>query len=257
MIFILLISFMLLCTGCGTASLHSGHGEFLVVVMEESHCILKPLGEKIPEELKFSSGEVCPVQASIPEDFLCQAGDCIEADFYIAKNDPGIALLYPLLEFNEVNLLTEATPETIQEAREFEDNYWLTPEAEERWAEARLKEEPIPLPDDAEWIEIAFYGDDWTHNYRFTDAGSIAYILELLQADLWQNHAESGSQDTENFIYIGKDDTRYIIALLNEPDGIGLNVNVIQGEENSFERYYTVSGADYDSFIDNLKEICR
>lgn len=64
MILILLISFMLLCTGCGADSLH---GEFLVVVMEENHCILKPLDEKIPEELKFSSGEVCPVQASIPE----------------------------------------------------------------------------------------------------------------------------------------------------------------------------------------------
>lgn len=181
------VCIVLLCTGCGANSLH---GEFLVVVSEEKHCILKPSGENVYEELISSSGEVRPVQTSIPEDFTCQAGDFIEANFCIPQNDSFTAFAYPAIEIIEAEILEKAAPDTIREARNFEDEYRLTPEAEERWAKARLDEDPIRLPKDADWAELAFYGAEWTTNYRFTDAENIARIQELLQEDAWQIHTE-------------------------------------------------------------------
>lgn len=261
-----ILSITLFCSGCISKSDSSSHttageemnqgtvmhAEFLVAAAEEHRYTLKYITGDIPEDF-ISSGEVRSCDALMPEDFSFQLGDHIEADYYFPDVPPNVI---PYLDIEKVKLLSEATDDTLQEALDFQDQYLLTEEAWERRNEAILNEAPIPIPADADWVEIAFYGLEQPQNYKFTDPSAISYIHGLLHTDSWQNNLNGFAGLPSEYVYAGKDDSRYIIEIYDVTGTLGFQVNLIKGEEDTFTRSYLVEDLRYVDFIQSLEEIC-
>lgn len=250
-------SAMFFCSGCTFTGEEMGrgstmHAEFLVAVADEDHYILKYITGDIPDSL-VSSAEAGPCNAQLPEDFSCQTGDYIEADYYFPDVPSNVI---PYLDIENATLLSKATDETLQEALDFQDRHLLTEEACKRRDQAILQETPVSIPADADWIEIAFYGSSEAQNYKFTDPDAISYVQGLLLTDSWQNSLNGFAGPPSEYIYAEKDDNRYIVGVYDYNGNLGFQVDLIKGEEETFTRYYLAEDMGYTDFIRSLEEIC-
>lgn len=289
----------LLCMLCAAAALFLGafgyekvfrepnrefHGTFLIVMSGgETNRVVKPLGEEIPEDLKDDQGNVLPRNAAFPESCAFQEGDLIEAYYHIPKEDSVLEEawetfssggLRPLikeeafvwgepLEIKEASLLSEATPESLQEVWDFQYEHLLTEEAWEQYEadqkERLLKETPIAISPDVEWIEVIFYDSEEQRDYQFTDRSDVAMIQGFLCCDTWtilpdERYGRTGSSIA---IYTEQDGVRHILIPYNDEEGhLCFDVSALE-EEGTRQRYYLAEGMKYETFLNNLNRMCQ
>lgn len=263
---------LLLCGGCSKRAAEQTndllHGEFLVVLngTADKFCMLKPVGDEISEKLKKENGDVLPCTASLPEGAAFQPGDSIEADYRLSvppEDRWKQALVYPVLELAEAELLFPADAGSLTEVWDFQYQYQLTNEArlqyEEDQKNSLLSETPIQIPADADWFEIAYYGEEEPLSYRFTESSDIEMIREALRNDSWQNRLESfpANMGTPSiYIYAEKEGLRYILNPYSDEDGaLCFKVSVLE-EERTLIRDYLAEGISYTDFIQTLDSLC-
>lgn len=265
---------------------HEGefYGEFLIVVSGEgTNCVVKPLGEEIPEELMDAKGNVLPRNAAFPEDCKFQEGDIIEAYYDIPEEDSILEEawetfssggLRPLikeealawgepLEITEAALLSEATPESLQEVWDFQYEHLLTEEAWEQYEADReeqlLNETPIAISPDVEWIEVIFYDSEEQRDYKFTESSDVAMIQGFLCCDTWSVllDGQNGRTSSPISIYTEQDGVRYIIIPCSDAEGhLCFDVSALE-EEGTQNRYYLAEGMRYETFLNNLNLMCQ
>lgn len=261
------------------------HGEFLIV-MSGTNCVLKPLGDDVPEELKGADGRVRPRNAVLPEGCTFQEGDSIEADYSIPEDsslkntlesaaetlassemehlDGEDALEWgEPLQIKEATLLSAATPESLQEVRNFQYEYGMTEEARQQYEADRidrlLNEPPIQISADVDWIEVVFYDSDGQRNYKFTEASDAAMIQGFLCCDTWTPLLDAlyENDDDSIYIYTEQDGIRHILIPRSDEEGqLCFEVSVLE-EAGTVQRSYLAEGMKYGTFIDQLKLMCQ